>query len=481
MRVPHTGPAAHRSMKAPDRLLNEPLRCPPSPPMTRMAGTDTAFDRARQLCDRHPATAEMLLAALARDHAPDGLDQALVRLYPLVQQADEHLATLGPAGYQALQRRLEKRPPWIDARTVLAQALSPRLNRDLERSMCYHDSSHSTSAAELAAPRIPFAEHQPICGPQLRVRTATQAVAAALLVAALPLGANAAQRGDQQALMGGGASTGLTGLCRPGAARAVAATGAATVMSGLTLWATVAVSRSGNASPEPATPLAPLHPSTALNALRYLDQQRDGQGDTLLQKLLWRQASDPAEPAWLLADLPADSQTHLQDLIGTGTPLGPWLAALLALHEPTGASPAPVATLRRARNADHATGPASPAVPPASVQVAACRAISPATQPLSEVEAATGAITTPALIAQVPDSALGAFASCLQALRGSLQHKQRRLRAQMDGDTGSPLLHDADALRRATLGRLITRTASVEVRVERAVMQTNAQILRRAG
>ena len=481
-RVRHAHPAVRSGMSVPGRWANQPLRSPPSPCAASTSGADATRDQARQLLDRHPFAARLLLAGLARDHGadaqPEVLIQALARHRGLVQRVDERLATQGAAGYQTLQRQLSLRAPWVDAITVFEQALSARSSRDLERGICRNDSRRSTPVIEVAAPDIGPAGNSGIQGERLRLRTVVQAMSAALLLGSQVRGAEALQRSDQQALIRSTASAGLPALCSPGPARAVAAAGAALVMTGLTLWATLAARPAGGSLACASGPVAPANPSTALEALRYLDQQRGRDGDTLLEGLLWREAGDPVTPAELFAGLPVDSLAQLQDLAGPDTPLGPWLAALLDLHGPHTTPLGQLRQVRRVRSLEDVVSAAGPAASSAGIQIAACLAILPSSQPLAGVEAAAVAITSRAGIAQVPTSELATFASCLQTLQGSLQDKHRTLVAQLDSESSlSTLLPDVGALRRVTLARLITRTAQLVQRVHGALVQTNARIL----
>lgn len=437
------------------------------------------------MLDRHPVAAQLLLAGLARDHGADAppaaLIQALARHRSLVQRVDERLATQGALGYPALQRRLHMRAPWVAATTVFEQALSARSSRDLDRGSCRIDSRQRAPVAEVAAPDVGPPGPQGIPHERLRLRTVVQAAAAALLLGEQVRGAAALQRSDQQALIRGTASAGLPALCLPGPARAVAAGGAALVVTGLTLWATLASRPAAGSIAGTSGPLAPADPSTALAALRYLDQHPGRDGDTLLEELLWREAGDPATPAAMGASLPADSLAQLQRLAGPDTPLRPLLAALLDLHGQTTAVRSPSGQLRqvrRVRSVDDASNAASSTPPPAGVQIAACRAIAPASQPLAGVETATMAVTSNAVVAQVPDDELRAFARCLQTLHDSLQAKRSTLLAQLEKAAGSyPLQPEVDALRGEALVRLITRTGHLSRRVHDALVQSNARFL----
>lgn len=483
-RVRHALAAVRGDMAVPGQWANQPLRSLPSPSATRAPGGDAAHDLARHVLDRHPVAAQMLLAGLARDHGgdaePASLIQALARHRSLVQRVDERLATQGAAGYQALQRQLRMRAPWVTASTVFEQALSARRRRDLDRSDCRNDSRQRTPVAEDAAPDAGPPGQQRMHGERLRLRTMVQAATAALLLGAQARGAEALQRSDQQALIPAVAAAGLPALCSPGPARAVAVSGTALVMTGLALWATLPSRPAAGSIAGVSDPLAPAAPSAALETLRYLDQHRGRDGDTLLEGLLWREAGDPLAPAQIFASLPADSLARMQDLAGPDTPLGPWLAALLDLHGPTGAT-APFGQLRQVRrvrsvgDASHAAGSSSA---PAGIQVAACRAIAPAIQPLAGVERATLAVTSDAVVAQVPDDELSAFAGCLQALQDSLQVKRSALLTQLEQAAGSfPLQPEVDAVRRQTLGRLVTRTRQLSQRVHDALVQSNVRIL----
>lgn len=494
--APRARPIAHSSPQMPipaalaGRVVN---RTPSAGPREGLATSRpplqaTAADSARRLFSEHPGCAHLMVAALARDHGPQAgaatLITALARHHRLVAQVDEQLTLQGQAGYRALQRRLQSRAAWVDAVTVFRQMLAGRTARDLERSVCREDARAAAAPAETPLPIE--AVHRPAMTGQLSAgRTGcgvkAPAVLATLMLAAATHGANASPGDDQYALLP--SRTLPLPLRSVGLPMALVAAGSTLLASGTALWWLLG---QPNHTPDDGTDAAlpgPAAQDALRDAFRYLAEQRTPDGETLLERELWREVSAPGDTSALIAGLSAAQLDQLQRWAGDGTPLGPWLATLLELDEaPRGASALP-RRIRAARSIEVA--PLS-STPPAAAspgpQIRACRAIQPSAETLPQVEEAVRAVTGDEATAAVADNELMTFSDCLQRLQHSLGALQARTQArQQAAATGVQMVPDVTLLRRLALGRVLERLTRMAASVRHAQVAVNQRLLSLIG